>query len=381
MMDWTTAIITHQSLIFKHYNKMLLKTKCGLYRKIHRKINPLSHNIGKRFQKQYYYYINDKLKSLHILIKTLLALFTIILFYVCYYYCFQSNNINYVSNDTTIKLQKQPAQIPSIPKHIYLTYSFDIFQYDSNNSDIINQFKDTQENIIALKKNIQKIKTLNPTFTIHFFNDTECIKFLRNYSNEIAEYFINEKRGMFKADLFRIVILYLLGGYYMDVDLEPRFGFAELIQMGTEFATVTKKDDENNIFNAFIATVPKHPILDINLKYYLEFYRGQRKLQDDAFIGTVLLAESVKTWSRMSIAILMSSDVIRKGKKLQLFEECEPKIGTEPCLQLLRKDTERIYHRGYMEKCFVYDPNVENKEILFWSRVVNYQNAILRGEW
>ncbi|GMI11343.1 hypothetical protein TrLO_g7772 [Triparma laevis f. longispina] len=64
----------------------------------------------------------------------------------------------------------------------------------------------------------------------------------------LLPYFINEKLGMFKADMCRVAALYLNGGYYLDIDLgvvepiifdNPRIKFSTMREAYNEWVHKT----------------------------------------------------------------------------------------------------------------------------------------------
>lgn len=70
---------------------------------------------------------------------------------------------------------------------------------------------------------------LNPSYTIDFSLDIDCIKFLDNqFHRNIAELFIYIPRGMYKADLWRLCKLYIHGGVYADIDLVPFWSVSQI---------------------------------------------------------------------------------------------------------------------------------------------------------
>ena len=69
---------------------------------------------------------------------------------------------------------------------------------------------------------IKRWHDLNRDYNIDFSMDIDCIRFLDSeFHRNIAELFIYIKRGMYKADLWRLCKLYIHGGVYADIDLVP----------------------------------------------------------------------------------------------------------------------------------------------------------------
>ena len=122
-------------------------------------------------------------------------------------------------------------------------------------------------------KNVEKLKSMNPDYAYELWDDADCKKFLLEY---FGENYVNAfdvlKPGAFKCDFWRYAILYVYGGVYLDIDMVPLTPLNDFIKDSDEFITIV---DLKNIFNnnsscgiyqAFIATVPKHPIMSYSLQ-------------------------------------------------------------------------------------------------------------------
>lgn len=71
-----------------------------------------------------------------------------------------------------------------------------------------------------LSENVNHLKTLNPRWQYIFWDDTSIACFIReHYGNKLLRIFnrINPEYGAARADLFRYLVLYRLGGVYLDI--------------------------------------------------------------------------------------------------------------------------------------------------------------------
>ena len=71
-----------------------------------------------------------------------------------------------------------------------------------------------------IQKNVEKITALNPGWEYRFYDDADMIDFIRsNYGARILAYYnrINKKYGASRADLFRYLLMYKVGGVYIDI--------------------------------------------------------------------------------------------------------------------------------------------------------------------
>ncbi len=89
-----------------------------------------------------------------------------------------------------------------IPKYIYQTFSHE---------------RDLDE---AHRANIEQMRALNPGWDYRLFDDTECRDFIRrHYDGRLLGLYdrINPAYGPARADFFRYMLLYELGGVYLDI--------------------------------------------------------------------------------------------------------------------------------------------------------------------
>ena len=103
-----------------------------------------------------------------------------------------------------------------------------------------------------------KIIAMNPGYTYRYFNNNDCIKFIRdNFDHKVVDAFNGLKSGAFKADLFRYCYLYVEGGIYIDIDLEPHVPFDDVIPPDADFVScrenVAVYPQLRGIWQAFMA--------------------------------------------------------------------------------------------------------------------------------
>ena len=82
-----------------------------------------------------------------------------------------------------------------------------------------------------MRKCVEKLKTDNPEFEHHLYDNKECHHFIKtNFDKRVLNAFNKLKPGAFKADLWRYCILYKKGGIYLDIkyQCEPKFKLIDL---------------------------------------------------------------------------------------------------------------------------------------------------------
>jgi hypothetical protein len=81
-------------------------------------------------------------------------------------------------------------------------------------------------------------KKLNPEYDIKLYDDNDCIEFLeKEFGKEYTNIFNYIKDGPIKSDFFRVCILYLYGGVYSDIDIEPLIPIKDFLEEDVDFLT------------------------------------------------------------------------------------------------------------------------------------------------
>ena len=87
----------------------------------------------------------------------------------------------------------------------------------------------------------EHIKKLNPEYNYKFLDFKEGIEIIRqnfnipSIKNKIINTINNMPRYCHKSDLLRYCLLYIYGGVYIDVDLQPLVSFKEMIPENVSF--------------------------------------------------------------------------------------------------------------------------------------------------
>jgi mannosyltransferase OCH1-like enzyme len=98
-----------------------------------------------------------------------------------------------------------------------------------------------------MKECVDKLKTLHPTFDYHLFDDNDRRVFIENYfPKEVLLAYDSLIPGAYKADLWRLCILYIHGGVYMDIRLQFCNGFSLYNFMDKEYFGYDGSYMENN---------------------------------------------------------------------------------------------------------------------------------------
>ena len=139
-------------------------------------------------------------------------------------------------------------KLTKIPRNIFQTW----------------ETKDISEDFLTLT---QTWKKMNPNYAYFLYDDNDCVSFIKkHYDIRVYNAFTRIIPGAFKADLWRYCILYIYGGVYVDIDTICYGKIDFFLNEDIEFLTPIDLNNcpsigAHNLFNAFIASTPKHPIL------------------------------------------------------------------------------------------------------------------------
>lgn len=116
---------------------------------------------------------------------------------------------------------------------------------------------------------VTELRKNNPEYDYVLFDDDDCKAFLyEHFGQNYVNAFEVLIPGAFKADLFRYCYLYVYGGVYIDIDMTPLVPLSQIVSPDDTFVSVVDRTVYNviGIYQAFIASVPKHPILRFSLE-------------------------------------------------------------------------------------------------------------------
>jgi len=135
-----------------------------------------------------------------------------------------------------------------------------------------------------VRANVRRTLELNPELRLRFLNDETCRDFIAaNVGAELQAAFEGEKTGIFRGDICRAVVLAIEGGFYADLDLQPRVPFAELVDNTTTFMTAFSAID-CDMLNAIIAVERGSTVMSAVLEEIKAWYMGGGT--EGKFMGT-----------------------------------------------------------------------------------------------
>ena len=114
---------------------------------------------------------------------------------------------------------------------------------------------------------IDQNKLLNPEFTFHIYDDILCREFIqKHFEKEVVYAFDKLIPGAYKADLWRLCVLFIEGGIYLDIKFKCINGFTFSEVIDKEYFTLdipclSWTNKMHGIYNGFMVCKSKNPFL------------------------------------------------------------------------------------------------------------------------
>lgn len=175
-------------------------------------------------------------------------------------------------------------------------------QNDSTGKYFIQTYK-TQSVPENMRNVVLSNKILSHDFTRMFFDDIDASNFIYNYfPGVVSDVFDKLIPGAFKADIFRLAVLYNFGGVYADICMklvQPlNKVFRQVKDTNDHFLllAIDRPQSKPAIYQAFLVASPKNPILYKILMQICEDlkdfnYDKDEEYNDLSFTGPIKFAE------------------------------------------------------------------------------------------
>ena len=119
----------------------------------------------------------------------------------------------------------------------------------------------TKNLLPKMKEQVESLKAQNPKFEHFLFDDNDCREFIRtNFEKYVLDAYDQLIPGAYKADLWRLCVLYKNGGIYIDIKLNCVNGF-KLIELTENEHYVLDRLPPMSIYNAFMVCKAGNPLL------------------------------------------------------------------------------------------------------------------------
>jgi hypothetical protein len=222
------------------------------------------------------------------------------------------------------------------------------------------------------KQIIQTWSDNNPNYAYFLFDNIDCEEFIKaNFDEAVYNAYSRIIPGAFKADLWRYCILYIYGGVYADIDTICLHKIDDFLDNTIEFMTPIDLNNcpsygKYNLFNAFIASTPKHPILmECINKIVYNVENNIIPFSNLDFSGPGILGKSTNIFmGNNENASFVGKEGIYNTIKLLTFE-----CGTEYV-----KDGSKILFQnknGSQIISAIYDNEIKNIDHVCWGKCKN----------
>ena len=106
----------------------------------------------------------------------------------------------------------------------------------------------------------KKVKALNPEWEYRLWTDADNERFVKNEYPEFYDIFKSFSRGIMRADVIRYLIMYKVGGVYLDLDYEvlQPFNFKNYSVVLPQNRSISYGDKQDELGNCIFASVPRH---------------------------------------------------------------------------------------------------------------------------
>lgn len=106
-------------------------------------------------------------------------------------------------------------------------------------------------------------KIKNQNFEIKIWQGGDIYSLIKKHFPQYEKTYKKINKNIIRCDIARFIILYIFGGVYSDLDFIARKNIGELIEKHDTWATfeLPEHGGENNLFNGFLASVPKNSFI------------------------------------------------------------------------------------------------------------------------
>ena len=255
---------------------------------------------------------------------------------------------------------------PLIPRRIYITYKYDLCD-SKMPSHVQQQLALEDPQFLSLKLNVERIRAFHPEFEVECFDDDKAYRSMLSVAPKFAAYFKAERKGMYKADLFRIVMLYHFGGYYFDADMEPIESLSPLLRDDTTFTSSVCAGGDA-LFQSYLGSTRFNDVLKLNLDIFEDHYGGNKPLPYN--MGTRFLSEALQRFTAESDLRLIQKQRKYGNQNIQLFQE-QPFDGENAADIIQQRRRNAPKSMKDIVQFAVYDP--ESKKYVFFGRLASYE--------
>ena len=158
-------------------------------------------------------------------------------------------------------------------------------------------YRTTKNRLVSEKKYMnchERWLQLNPRVRMYWFDDRDCQNFMRAQGERVSRAYAVLRPGAYKADLFRLCILYERGGVYVDSEAFPCVSLRMMTRgLKSNFISVLDSGSDG-IHNGLIISPRGHPFLKAGIERIVGIV--ERRSYEDGTLsitGPVCLARAI----------------------------------------------------------------------------------------
>lgn len=177
---------------------------------------------------------------------------------------------------------------------------------------------------------VEETKKMNPDCEYYLYDDNDCKQFLlEHFGINHANAFDVLIPGAFKCDFWRYAQLYITGGIYMDMDMQPLVPFSQIIEPNDELVSIADLKyflvPSCNVFQSFLACTPRHPALlyAVQLTFANIVTRRHELLDSFSITGPVVMGIAINLyWNKSKTHESIEAGQYGSIKLLSMSKDC-----------------------------------------------------------
>jgi len=178
----------------------------------------------------------------------------------------------------------------------------------------------------AIQAALRNSAEMNPDYTQVYLSDSGILDFVTKEFPQYLRQYRSVLPGAYKADMFRLLVLYKYGGVYNDIGHEYLVPLSEIISYGDEFVGGTEDNEmgsfQHAVHNSFLASYPGNPLVKAMIECVMDDVAACRYNSDPLDLtGPAALGHAFNVWkvqqnSDRHASIAGYSDKIPRGMSL-----------------------------------------------------------------
>lgn len=214
-----------------------------------------------------------------------------------------------------------------IKEKMILIYSVDMEYIPHNKNwrnNIHQTYKEKNTSILSLEENMKK---MNKNIIYNFYDDKQVLQFLKTYTDDyIIDFYNTIQQFPLKIDFWRLIVLYIFGGWYLDIDISCLEPFNKIVDDRVEFLCPITTET-NSMFNAVLYSKPQSNILMDCILMFLSLDMKNVVWKTGAFQSCFHMLYAIKkeiqpTDSQKQIPHILQQGLYNDGKVKIISEVC-----------------------------------------------------------